>query len=147
MRALTVHQPHAWAIVRGIKRIENRSRSTLYRGPLAIHAGLSRESLGDRDDWDDAVMVGLPDWRDLPFGAVVGVVDLIDCVAVEAAERLHPDQYEFASGPWCWVLANPRPLSRPLPCPGSLGLWRLPANVLAAVAAASGTRCELAGPR
>lgn len=39
MRALTVQQPWAWAIVHGGKNIENRTQMWKYRGPLAIHAG------------------------------------------------------------------------------------------------------------
>jgi hypothetical protein len=40
LRALTVHQPWAAALVRGSKRIENRCWRTAYRGPLIIHAAL-----------------------------------------------------------------------------------------------------------
>ncbi len=39
MRALTIRQPWAWAITCGLKRVENRTWSTNYRGPLLIHAG------------------------------------------------------------------------------------------------------------
>lgn len=39
MKALTVQQPWAWAIVHGGKDIENRTQAWSYRGPLAIHAG------------------------------------------------------------------------------------------------------------
>ena len=45
MRCLTVRQPWAWAIVAGLKSIENRSRRTTHRGPLLIHAGISRSEL------------------------------------------------------------------------------------------------------
>lgn len=38
MKALTLWQPWASLIALGIKRIETRSWSTNYRGPLAIHA-------------------------------------------------------------------------------------------------------------
>jgi hypothetical protein len=42
MRALTVRQPWAWAIVHGGKDVENRTRNLAgsYRGPVAIHAAL-----------------------------------------------------------------------------------------------------------
>ena len=39
MKALSVRQPWAWAIVAGWKPIENRTWATDYRGPLLIHAG------------------------------------------------------------------------------------------------------------
>lgn len=39
MRCLTLTQPWATLVAIGAKRIETRSWSTSYRGPLAIHAG------------------------------------------------------------------------------------------------------------
>jgi hypothetical protein len=39
VKALTVQQPWAWAIVQGFKDVENRTTMWHYRGPLAIHAG------------------------------------------------------------------------------------------------------------
>jgi hypothetical protein len=45
MKALSVRQPWARAIVTGLKPIENRTWQTNYRGPLLIHAG-------QRDDPD-----------------------------------------------------------------------------------------------
>jgi len=44
-RCLSVCQPWAWAIVRGFKTIENRGRSTNYRGWLGIHASGSNRHL------------------------------------------------------------------------------------------------------
>jgi hypothetical protein len=100
MRALTVSQPWAWAIIHGGKTIENRTRLWSYRGPLAVHAG-ARWS--DRGAWFEplqhayAAWLGFDQWtgpygghtampidpkhddRDrelIDFGAVIGVVDL-----------------------------------------------------------------------
>ena len=41
MKALTVCQPWAWAIVEGHKSVENRRWSTAYRGLLLIQAASS----------------------------------------------------------------------------------------------------------
>ncbi|MCU1592441.1 MAG: 8, gp08 [Frankiales bacterium] len=49
MKALTVRQPWAWAIATGAKTVENRTRGTAYRGPLAIHAGLGWSDRGAHD--------------------------------------------------------------------------------------------------
>lgn len=38
MRALSIRQPWAWAIVHAGKRVENRSRNTNIRGHFLIHA-------------------------------------------------------------------------------------------------------------
>jgi ASCH domain len=104
MKALTVRQPWAAAIVAGNKVIENRSRRTAYRGPLLIHAGKAPAGPG------------------LVYGAIIGVCDLVDCLPVAEVEG-QPD----ACGPWCWILSNPRPLT-PFACPGKLGLWEAPAG-------------------
>jgi hypothetical protein len=71
MKALSVCQPWAWAIVHGIKTIENRSRPTRHRGPLVIHASKSRRySKGDYSE----LLPTLPPFDQLDFGALVGIV-------------------------------------------------------------------------
>lgn len=119
MKALTVLQPWAWALVHGPKRIENRSRPISHRGPLVIHAGQSRK-------WVTSV---LPDGTAVPerlaFGALIGVVDVIDCVPyAEVADD------PFAVGPWCWLVANAQPFARPVPWKGQQNLFRVPAKAI-----------------
>lgn len=57
MRAITVRQPWAWAIIHGGKDVENRSRNIAgsYRGLVAIHAGLAIDEDYDRHDIGAAV--------------------------------------------------------------------------------------------
>ena len=121
MKALTIHQPWAWAIVAGLKAVENRTWRTPYRGPLAIHAGISERSLEHGTRFCERHGIAVP--ADLVLGAVIGVVELVDVVPV--ADR--PDD-PWASGPWCWVLADPRPLETPVAARGMPGLFevRLP---------------------
>jgi hypothetical protein len=120
MKALC--NPHPVRIMLGEKPLENRPRSTGHRGPFAIHAGLSRDWLrpGDEERYGD----------ELVYGAIVGVADLVACLALAnptwprrwADLRAHPD----ASGPWCYVVANPRRLPAPIPIGGALGFWTVP---------------------
>lgn len=153
MRAITLWQPWAALVAHGIKRIENRPwapwPAAIESGDqLAIHAGL-RDRPGA---WDvDALAAEL---RRLPpgatgvRGAIVAVVTLADVVEtgpVSAAARemadipgIPDDQQHFAFGPWCWLLRNARPLTRPEPCRGALGLWRVPEDVERAVRAQLG---------
>jgi hypothetical protein len=112
MKALTVRQPWAWAIVHGTKRIENRSRHFSHRGPLLIHAGLSRAELG-KLGWQ-------PPAEHLAFGALIGVVEVVDCVPLAQVEG-----DEWAEGPHCLILRNPRPIA-PIAWKGSLGLFEVP---------------------
>jgi hypothetical protein len=111
MKCLSIQQPWSWAILYAGKTIENRTWPTDYRGPLLIHAGRSRECLG-------AFGPGEPPADRLVFGAVLGVVDLLDCVPLHLAPHT-----PFTEGPWCWVVANPRPLAKPFPCRGMPGLF------------------------
>lgn len=140
MRILTVRQPWAWAIIHG-KDIENRSRSLgPYRGPVAIHVSRRVEPPGE--PWSLAASIGMDtdrfDGDALHLGCVIGVVDLVST---------HPDCTEPVDGygltPTCstWampdhhhlVLSNPRPLPRPIPATGRLGLWRPDDALLAAI--------------
>jgi hypothetical protein len=112
LRALTVKQPWAWAILFAGKDVENRSWSTKYRGPLLIHAGSSRDR--------DAVLPrrrGVAEPNEHVLGAILGIVDLLDVV--------EQSRSRWFSGPFGWILANPRPFHSPVTCPGRLSLWTL----------------------
>jgi hypothetical protein len=130
VKALSVQQPWAWAIVHGPKRIENRTWLTYHRGPLLIHAGKNRRRLGHYG-------VGEPEPAALAFGALIGTVEVVDCVRL--AEVLGQP---FAEGPFCWLLRNPQPFSSPIPYRGAQGLFDVPGHVLAAAAPASSDQPE-----
>jgi hypothetical protein len=128
MKALSIRQPLASAIMRGIKPIENRGWSTDYRGPLLIHAALR---LAEVPPARRPPLEPLGPWAALPRGAILGVVELVDVVPMSAALGAHP----FATGPWCWLLKHPRPLGAPARCAGRQGLFEPPAAVERAVVA------------
>ncbi|WP_371031254.1 hypothetical protein [Pseudoclavibacter sp. JSM 162008] len=151
MRVLTVRQPWAWAIIHGGKDVENRSRNLAggYRGPLAIHAGLSYDEGWSSRAMDDAqkasgarLVKTVEPWRQ-HLGHIIGVVDLTDVHQDTLAtpchrtvfDHSHPDythaRQERGCSPWAeerthhLVLANPRPLTKPIPFKGGLGLRKL----------------------
>ncbi len=131
MKGITLWQPWATAIALGAKRIETRSWSTRYRGPIAIHAARRPpEPLYDVIAWDGLRRLGWNDARD-PRGAIVAVADLVD---VLPTQHLHPEELEralgdFSAGRFGWVLDNVRPLREPLPYQGAQGLWEIPTAV------------------
>lgn len=111
MKALTLHQPWASLIAVGVKRIETRSWSTSYRGPLAIHAGLTYCALIHDDDpegrlWSSGSHVliepkvgneetwkhGNPFHR-VPLGAVVATCDLVDVVPILPDDTVNPFEH------------------------------------------------------
>lgn len=166
MRILTVRQPWAWAIIHGGKDVENRVHNLVgdYRGPVAIHAGLDTDTAAGETDlisaaWTDACQRGTappypPKYpgRDrkrssiyLEYGAIIGVVDLVDVHTADDLEQtknlrgLWPLCSAWAERTgWHLVLANPRPLTEPIPYRGAQGLRHLPADITEQVLALAG---------
>jgi len=120
-RVLTIRQPWAWAIIHGGKDVENRTWRTSFRGPLLIHAGSAFEVDGYERVKGLAVQAP-PPAGEFTHGAIIGVVDLVDCVQ-------DSDSAWAADGQWHWCLRNPRPLDQAVACQGKLGLWRPPPGV------------------
>lgn len=122
-RALTIHQPWASLIIQGHKQVENRPWQTDYRGTIAIHAAASRNSL--IDGRYTALMQGikLPPDDQLVYAAIIGLVDLVDIVRYPdiPGELING----FASGPFCWILKNPRPIKHPIPYRGQLKFFNV----------------------
>lgn len=140
MRAITVQQPYAWAILRGGKDVENRhdrrgqdaaKRSFNQLGPRLIHssqryagpeayrlvknlAGELGEPGGPRSDTA---------WA---FGALLGAVET---TGVHVADECYDPESGMFCSPWAepnaahLVLADPRVFHREIPYKGQLGSW------------------------
>lgn len=124
-KALTIRAPWAWAIAQGWKRVENRSWSTRFRGRIAIHAAVSKES--DADAAATFAALGLEPPTEFVRGAIIGTVELVDVLPLdEFLRRFGDDRFDrgFARGPLCWVLREPR-LCVPTPCSGNFQLWNV----------------------
>lgn len=124
--AIAVIQPWAHAIVHGWKDIENRDWPTNYRGPVCIHASkFDKRKFNEQLAGYKATVVPsgslahIPDFGfdDLTFGAIIGVVDIVDSVT-------RSDSPWFF-GTYGFVLANARPIT-PIPVKGKQGFfdWR-----------------------
>lgn len=124
MKAVTVHNPWAWAIIHGGKDVENRSWFTRHRGPLLIHAGKTWSTAGASSFMVKNAFERAGAVLHYPLfeagGVALGVVDLVDCIEDAEPPWAMP-------GHWHWVLANPRPLIEPLPMRGAQQLWEVPA--------------------
>jgi hypothetical protein len=149
MKALTVCQPYASLIVgwpnmdvADVKRVENRTWPTSYRGPLLIHAGTSTKWLGT---WDG------PTPQKMPMGVILGHVDLVGCQSIESLRRA-PDsspigwlkRHVHATGPYCYILRRPRRLLRPIPYRGQQGMFDILDELLLA-GADWGRQCRVCG--
>jgi hypothetical protein len=93
MKCISIAQPWASALLAGLQDVEYRCYATDHRGDILIHASLEVSS------WARKQMVSfrrhIPDWKDLPFGRVIGVVELWACEAE-------------SDGVWKWCLRRPR---------------------------------------
>lgn len=142
MKALTVQQPWATAIIRWGKDVENRSRNIAgaHRGPLAIHAGKTEDECGYGDEMIRQATAEYDDGWLLeehlePRGAIIGVVNL--WAVHPARPGCCPNRGGKPFGSWwaqsdSWHLCvtDPRPLIEPVPCRGALGLWTVPVEVM-----------------
>ncbi len=123
---LSVRQPWADFIVLFVKDVENRSFRTQYRGPLLIHASKTFEDEEGFTNREAAAMkragLGHPLDYEPVGGAIVGTVDVVDCVTD------HPSEY--FEGRYGWVLKNAKRLRQPIPWKGAVGLFKVPATVM-----------------
>ncbi len=118
--------------MRGMKLVENRTWSTKHRGRLVIHAGKSRGWINGPlllNGTEVELDYGLP-IASLTLGAVLGEVQLVDCVTRESIRAgTHYEKYpwmlshEHVEGPWCWILADVKRYIVPVPWTGSQGLF------------------------
>src|SRR5580693_2266204 len=97
MKALSIQQPWAWAILYLGKRIENRTWSSDFRGPIYIHAGLKIDHDGLESLRLD--IESLPKiWRPQAFsGALLATATIVACVR---PDDVPPGQAQWANGPW-----------------------------------------------
>ncbi|GHJ34302.1 ASCH domain-containing protein [Streptomyces hygroscopicus] len=122
MKALTVRQPYADAIIHGTKRVENRTQrppADVLGRLILIHAGLEPHASGvTAADFTDE------QWPDVR-GAIIGMAKLTGC-------HLETDGCCVPwgmAGHWHWELDKVSAL-RPVPAKGKLGLWNPEQSVL-----------------
>lgn len=113
---LSVRQPWAWLIVNGYKDVENRPRRMKYRGPLLIHAGLSRAACSEENLAWIKKRFGVSIPPDFQTGGIVGIVEVVDCV------EKHRSKW-FEKGGFGYVLTKPRRLPFRA-CKGQLSLFK-----------------------
>ena len=133
MKAFTVYQPYAFAIVAGLKHYETRPRRTNIRGRVAVHAGKLdmiqvTKRISDRTLWD---LMEAVSWKtELPRGAVVGTVEIVDCVPVEnIMDSLDERELllgDYSPGRFAWILKNPAMFDTPISACGQQGWWEWP---------------------
>jgi hypothetical protein len=174
--AISIRQPWAHLIASGWRPVELRSWPTKFRGTIAIHAGTSYSDMSDyvyafltnlhpdllahMESFDGNVEAGIgsdPVKRgkavnpasQFHFGAIIGTVDIIDCLPVaEAFEviettqkangepscRIHPCDWVKTDSGYVWLLQNAKIFKSPIPAKGKLQIFALTDELQAAIA-------------
>jgi len=130
VKALTIRQPWAWAVVFAGKDVENRSWQTSYRGPLLIHAAKDNDPAGvARLLWTmaDPGAFGQPKATFEARSAIIGIVYLAEVLTDSPSPWAEP--YRFH-----WRFETPAPVDPPIACSGMPRLWTPPLAAVEAVA-------------
>jgi len=109
MKAISLWQPWAWAILYAGKDVENRIWRTHYRGPLLLHAAKRRPTVSEMRSFSDLLFSIYDDGKqaaklvieacEAQRGGIVGRVDVVDCVRGHESRWAFEDQFQ-------WVLEN-----------------------------------------
>jgi len=118
MKAISLWQPWAWAILHAGKDVENRTWPTHHRGPLLLHVAKRRTSTEEAERFVDLLdeilgarrvseLLPINDCHGfiigLPKGGIVGRVDVVGCRRGVESPWAFEDQYQ-------WIVENPTPL-------------------------------------
>jgi len=130
MKVLTLWQPWATLVAIGAKRIETRSWSTQYRGPLAIHSAASfkgLEACSHEPFRSTLESYGFSVPFALPHGCIVGICELTDILPTEDIRDVIESRElafgNYGNGRFAWLLENVRQLEPPIQAKGKQGLW------------------------
>jgi hypothetical protein len=116
LKAISLSQPYASLVASGKKTIETRTWATKYRGPILICASQNVER------WDD----NTNDW--MPCGVALATATIVNCrpmtIADEAAAccKIYPKAV-------AWELVDTKPLEKPFPVKGKLGVFDVDVQV------------------
>lgn len=126
MRALSVRQPWALAIVDGVKTIEVRSWATDYRGELLICASAAPKN----EFWSDENYEP-PIVRLLHAGCVLGSVNLVDVRPMTKKDAYEGGAFcDYIKGAFSLVLKPTNKKFRPDKVVGKLKLFDVPEESL-----------------
>lgn len=154
IKVISLWQPWATALALGIKALETRPWSTKHRGELWIHAGLRPPEPFELDHCRKAEIFAkaIPNINLLPYGAIIGKVNIIGCVRTESEEYMEwvnegefgfgLEAYEralqeyvfgdYSTSRFIWLTdLKPRMLKTPIPYTGQQGFFNaeIPDNV------------------
>ena len=133
MRALTIHEPYASLLVKGIKPFEFRSWNTNIRGPVAIHSALKPMDEAGKE-------LAFKYQIDPEYGKVLGAVNILSSTLVSEVsgmkctligdrvlfftpEQLRMGYSDFGDYQYAWYVEPVVEFAEPFPAKGQQGFW------------------------
>ena len=135
IKAFSLWQPWASLWLTDRKPTETRHWKTYYRGWLAVHAAKHFEKNFPAGDPLRAILddeFGGHWAMDLPCGAIIGAVELVDCQRMSEAAPVHDDDRvcgHWAEERWAWRRRRVIALKQPIPFKGAQGFFAIPAEI------------------
>ncbi|XP_070827916.1 activating signal cointegrator 1 [Chaetodon trifascialis] len=131
---LSMHQPWASLLVRGIKRVEGRTWYTSHRGRLWIAAAAKKPTPQETAEVEAMyrhIYKKEPRFpKDYPTGCLLGCVNMTDCLSQEQFREQFPDTCEESASPFVFICTNPQELLVKFPMKGKHKIWKLESQYL-----------------
>uniref|UniRef100_A0A3B4B1T5 Activating signal cointegrator 1 n=1 Tax=Periophthalmus magnuspinnatus TaxID=409849 RepID=A0A3B4B1T5_9GOBI len=119
---LSMHQPWASLLVRGIKRVEGRTWYTSHRGRLWIAAAAKKptpQEIAEVENMYRHIYKKVPAFpKDYPTGCLLGCVNVTDCLSQEQFREQCPDVCEESASPFVFLCSSPQELLVKFPMKG-----------------------------
>ena len=125
---LSMHQPWASLLVMGIKTVEGRSWYAAHRGRLWI-ASTAKSPEKEEIKYVEQQYKTMFDHyiefpESYPSGALLGCVDVVDCVTQDEYQKMDGDRSESGSE-FVFICENPMELLVKVPVKGAHKIWKL----------------------
>ncbi|XP_059926841.1 activating signal cointegrator 1 isoform X1 [Gadus macrocephalus] len=126
---LSMHQPWASLLVKGIKRMEGRTWYTSHRGRLWISAAAKKptpQEIAEVESMYCQLYKKEPRFpKDYPTGCLLGCVNVSDCLTQDQLREQFPDTCEESASPFVFICTNPQELVVKFPMKGKHKIWKL----------------------
>lgn len=133
MKAISLWQPWASAWLSPLKVHETRHWWTTHRGRLVVHA--AKRLVSDCGPELDELLTqqfGAMWRRALPRGALLGIVDLTNCISTESITTSADDLLcgNFSAGRYGWKRGAFTSFREPIPYIGRQGFFNVPDEIV-----------------
>ncbi|XP_069021750.1 activating signal cointegrator 1 [Embiotoca jacksoni] len=126
---LSMHQPWASLLVKGIKRVEGRTWYTSHRGRIWVAAAAKKPTppeIAEVEAMYRHIYRKEPRFpQEYPTGCLLGCVNMTDCLSQEQFREQFPDTCEESASPFVFICTNPQELLVKFPMKGKHKIWKL----------------------